>query len=387
VTRVAFVRDWLTVYAGADRVMDAALELFPGAPVYTLIYQSENFVGRRVHQHPVHTSFIDRLPWGRRNYRTYLPLMPWAIEQFDLSGYDVVISMSHVVAKGVLTRADQLHISYVFTPMRYAWDLYFQYLRELRLTRGMKSLAVRAFLHYLRTWDVATAHRPDVMIAASEYVAQRIWKLYRRRAGVVHPPVEIDRFRADRPREDFYLTVSRFVPYKRLDLIVEAFSRMGKPLVVIGDGPERERMSRHAGPSVRLLGAQSDEVVQDFMERCRAFVFAADEDFGIVTVEAQAAGAPVIAYGRGGSIETVLPGRTGVFFEEQTVDALVATVGAFEERPPRYSAELIRDTTRRFSRTRFQEEFLMMVERERDAFSRDRRMPPRRPPRRLVAAT
>jgi glycosyltransferase involved in cell wall biosynthesis len=385
-TRVAFVRDWLTVFAGADRVMDAALELYPGAPVYTLIYQAENFVGRRVAQHPVHTSCIERLPFGRRSYRTYLPLMPWAIEQFDLGEYDVVISMSHVVAKGVLTRADQLHISYVFTPMRYAWDLYFSYLQELKLLRGPRSLAVRALLHYLRSWDVTSANRPDVLLAASDYIAQRVWKLYRRRAEVLYPPVETDRFRASRPRDAFYLTVSRFVPYKRIDLIVDAFTRMGRPLVVIGDGPERSRIARRAGPTVLLLGEQPDAIVQDFMERCRAFVFAADEDFGIVTVEAQAAGAPVVGLGRGGTLETVAHGDTGVLFDEQTPEALIAAVQAFEQRPPRLSAESIRQTTRRFTRERFQRDFLAIVEREWNSFVEARR-PVAQRPHRVRAAT
>jgi glycosyltransferase involved in cell wall biosynthesis len=227
-----------------------------------------------------------------------------------------------------------------------------------------------------------------VLVAASHYVAQRIWKLYRRPAEVIYPPVEIDRFRAGRPRDEFYLTVSRFVPYKRVDLIVEAFSRMGRPLVVIGDGPERSRIARAAGPTVRLLGAQPDAVVQDHMERCRAFVFAADEDFGIVTVEAQAAGAPVLAFGRGGSLETVLPGETGLFFEEQSVEALAAAVRAFEERAHRFHHELIRRATARFGRERFQGELLRLLAREHDAFSREFRAVHRPAPApRAVAAT
>ncbi len=362
--RVAFVRDWLTVYAGADRTMEAALELFPDAPVYALVYQRAHFPGTPVAAREVRTSFIDRLPGGRRWYRAYLPLMPFAVEQFDLRDFDLIVSMSHVVAKGVLTRADQLHIAYVFTPVRYGWDLYFASLDTLtppaHLARGL----LRVVLHYLRLWDVAAAARPDVLVAASQTAARRIWKTYRRAAQIVPPPVDVDRFRADRPREDFYLTVSRLVPYKRVALLVEAFNRLRRPLVVIGDGPERRRLARLAGPTVRLLGAQPDEVIAHHMERCRAFVYAAEEDFGIALVEAQAAGAPVIAYGGGGASETVIPDETGILFAAQTVDAVVEAVEAFEAAATRFHPERIRLTTQRFSRQRFQEAFATLVDRE-----------------------
>ena len=333
---VAFVRDWLTVYAGADRTMVEALDLFPDAPIYALLYQAEHFVGTPVADRRVHTSMIERLPRGRKTYRAYLPLMPLAVEQLDLSAYDIVISLSHVVAKGVLTRADQLHISYMFTPMRYAWDLCFPYLSQLNLNRGPRSMLVRLLVHYLRMWDIASASRPDVLVAASQCVARRIRKAYRREAEVIYPPVDIDRFCPRLNRDDFYLTVSRFVPYKRVDLVVETFTRLGLPLVVIGDGPERRKIERLAGPTVTLLGQQPDAAVQDHMERCRAFVFAAEEDFGIVTVEAQAAGAPVIAFGRGGSAETVVSGETGLFFVEQTVDSLSHAVRTFEACSTRF---------------------------------------------------
>lgn len=369
---VAFVHDWLTAYAGAEKVLEAALELYPTAPIYTLVYQQESFKGTRIAEHPVHTSFIERLPKGREKYRAYLPLMPLAIEQFDLSGYDVVISSSHAVAKGVLTRADQLHISYVHTPIRYAWDLQFQYLKEAGIERGLKSTIARAILHYIRLWDVASSNRVDVFVANSHYVAQRIWKVYRREAQVIYPPVDVDRFTPKGQREDFYLTVSRFVPYKKIDLIVEAFTQLGLPLVVIGDGPDFNKVKRIAGPNVQLLGYQPDTVVKDYMERCKAFVFAADEDFGITPVEAQAAGAPVIAYGRGGVTETVLHGETGLFFQEQTVESLLATVRAFESGEYQFDPERLRQNTERFSKKRFQHEFAELVEREWAKFTRVR---------------
>lgn len=371
---VAFVHDWLTAYAGAEKVLEAALELYPTAPIYTLVYQQESFKGTRIAEHPVHTSFIERLPKGREKYRAYLPLMPLAVEQFDLSGYDVVISSSYAVAKGVLTRADQLHISYVHTPIRYAWDLQFQYLKQAGIERGLKSAIARAILHYIRLWDVASSNRVDVFVANSHYVAQRIWKMYRREAQVIYPPVDVDRFTPKGQREDFYLTLSRFVPYKKIDLIVEAFTQLGLPLVVIGDGPDFNKVKRIAGPNVQLLGYQPDIVVKDYMERCKAFVFAADEDFGITPVEAQAAGAPVIAYGRGGVTETVLHGETGLFFQEQTVESLLATVRAFESGEYQFDPERLRQNAERFSKKRFQQEFSELVEREWAKFTRVRRV-------------
>jgi len=362
--RLVFVHDWLAVYAGAEKVLEAALELYPDAPIYTLVYCKERFENTRIKEHLVHTSFIERLPKGREKYRAYLPLMPFAIEQFNLSDYDVVVSSSHSVAKGVLTRADQLHVSYVHTPIRYAWDLQFQYLKEVGIEHGLKSVIARLILHYIRLWDVASANLVDVFVANSHYVARRIWKVYRREARVIYPPVDVDRFTPRSQREDFYLTLSRLVPYKKIDLIVEAFTRLGLPLVVIGDGPDFDKVKRFAGPNVQLLGYQPDSVVKDYMERCKAFVFAAEEDFGITPVEAQAAGAPVIAYGKGGVTETVVPGETGIFFHEQTVESLSEAVQEFETGKYRFDLERIRENAERFSKARFQREFSELVERE-----------------------
>jgi glycosyltransferase involved in cell wall biosynthesis len=377
--RVAFVHDWLPVYAGAERVLEAALELYPGAPIYTLIHHPAQFAGTGIADHPVHTSFLQRLPQGRQRYRTYLPLMPLAIESFDLNAYDTVISSSYAVAKGALTRADQFHVSYVHSPARYAWDLHAQYLAESGLTRGLKGAAARAVLHYLRLWDVASSHRVDVFIANSRYGGRRIWHTYRRRSHVVYPPVDVQRFRPGSTREDFYLTLSRLVPYKKVDLIVRAFNRLRLPLVVIGDGPDRARLARLAGPTVHLLGYQPDPVVTGYLERCKAFVFAADEDFGIVAVEAQAAGAPVIAFGRGGATETVIPGQTGIFFPEQTVASLVEAVSSFAARAHQFDAARIRANAERFAKDRFQREFAEVVERERAHWARSepwrRRLP------------
>ena len=362
-TQVTFVHDWLTAYAGAEKVLEAAIELYPNAPIYTLVYEPTNFKNSLIAEHPIYTSFIERLPMGRSKYRTYLPLMPLAIEQFDLSDYDIIISSSHAVAKGVLVRADQLHISYIHTPIRYAWDLQFQYLKDSGLERSLKSAIARLILHYLRIWDAISINRVDVLVANSRYVARRIWKVYRRSAKVIYPPVDVERFTPRNQREDFYLTLSRFVPYKKIDLIVKAFTKLGAPLVVIGDGPDFEKVKRHAGPNVKLLGHQPDSVVKNYLERCKAFVFAADEDFGIAPVEAQAGGAPVIAYGKGGVTETVIPGETGIFFQEQTVESLIEAVKQVESGKYTFDPERIRRNAERFSKSRFQREFSELVDR------------------------
>jgi glycosyltransferase involved in cell wall biosynthesis len=364
--RIALVHEWLGPYGGSEQVLSAMLETFPRADLYALVHDPDKLRGTPLDRVPVRTSFIQSLPKARRHYRAYLPLMPLAVEQFDLRPYDLVLSSSHAVAKGVLTRADQLHVSYAHTPIRYAWDLYLDYLTESGLDRGLKSWLVRPALHYMRLWDAVAANRVDVHLANSSYVKRRIEKLYRRPARVVHPPVDVTRYRADLPREEFFVTVSRFVPYKRVDLIVEAFSRSGRDLVVIGDGPDRSRIERLAGPNVRLLGYQTDDVVADHLQRARAFVFAAEEDFGIVPVEAQAAGCPVIAYGRGGALETVVgwpePGATGVFFDAQTPEALESGVRLFETHADELEAETCRRNSERFGEERFRREFQATVE-------------------------
>jgi len=353
----AFIQDWLAGgFVGSEKVL-AEMLATRGGPIYTMVHNPDDFVGTPLEDAQVYTSAIQHWPKGVSNYRTYLPFMPYQVEQFDLTAYDTIVSSSHAVAKGVLVGAGQLHVSYIHSPIRYAWDLYQQYLREANLTSGVKATLAKVVLHYVRLWDHSTANRVDVFLANSHYVAQRVWRTYRRPARVVYPPVEVSRFDHTRPREDFYLTMSRFVPYKKLDLIVETFTRLGKPLIVIGGGPDFEKVKALAGPTVQLLGRQSDEVVADYMARCRAFVFAADEDFGIVPVEAQAAGAPVIAYGKGGSLETVVPDQTGVFFGQQNVESLTRAVQIFEEREHLFDAATIRKHAETFRPERFRAEF------------------------------
>ena len=361
--RVALVHDWFTVYAGAERVVEQILRVLPQADVYALVdflkEEERGFLqGKRAQ-----VSFIQRLPKAQQRYRTYLPLMPLAIEQFDLRGYDLVISSSHAVAKGVITGPDQLHICYCHSPIRYAWDLQHEYLKESGLERGVKSWIARALLHYLRLWDSRTANGVDVFIANSRYIARRILKVYRRQAEVIYPPVDVEAFTLRQDKEDFYLTASRMVPYKRIDLIVEAFSQMpDKRLVVIGDGPEMPKVRAKAGPNVTLLGYQPFEVLRDYMQRAKAFVFAAEEDFGIAPVEAQACGTPVIAFGKGGATETVLAGETGVFFQDQNVSSLIKAIEEFEKL--RFDPLRVRKNAERFSSERFRREFEALIERE-----------------------
>ncbi|NJN04390.1 MAG: glycosyltransferase family 4 protein [Leptolyngbyaceae cyanobacterium RM1_1_2] len=354
--------EWLASHAGSEKVVEQILQLYPQADLYSLVNFLPDELRHFIQHKPVTTSFLQKLPLARKKFRQYLPLMPLAIEQFDLSPYELVISSNHAVAKGVITRADQLHISYVHTPIRYAWDLQHQYLQQAGLERGAKSLLTRLILHYLRLWDVASANRVDCFVANSRYVARRIWRTYRRPAQVIYPPVDVHRFRADQPREDFYLTVSRFVPYKRVDLTVQAFANLGLPLVVIGDGPQWQQIAALGRPSIQLLGHQPDATVTDYMQRCRAFVFPAEEDFGITPVEAQAAGAAVIAYGRGGVTETVIPGKTGILFDEQTPASLTAAVKMFEQTRSHFSSEQIRQQAEQFSQERFQQSFSELVE-------------------------
>ncbi|KVE73723.1 glycosyltransferase family 4 protein [Burkholderia vietnamiensis] len=364
--RVAIVHDWLVTYAGAERVLEQIIACFPDADLFSLV----DFLDDRafVRGKPVTTSFIQKLPFARTKYRSYLPLMPLAIEQLDVSDYDLVISSSHAVAKGVLTGPDQLHISYVHSPIRYAWDLQHQYLEQSNLTHGPKSLLARMILHYIRNWDTRTANAVDGFIANSAFIARRIRKVYHRDAAVIFPPVDVDGFSLNDVKDDFYLTASRMVPYKKIDLIVEAFSRTPeRKLVVIGDGPEMQKIRAKAGPNVEIMGYQPFAVLHDRMRRAKAFVFAAEEDFGISVVEAQACGTPVIAYGKGGALETVLEPTshahpTGLFFDEQTPHAIVAAVDEFERAPQRFAPRACRANAERFSADTFRQRFLDYVE-------------------------
>ncbi|WP_088892745.1 glycosyltransferase family 4 protein [Leptolyngbya ohadii] len=355
--KVAIVHEWLVTHAGSERVVEQILNLYPEADLFSLVEFLPENLRYFIRNKSVKTSFIQRLPLANPHFRQYLPLMPLAIEQFDLSEYDLILSSNHAVAKGVLTRPDQLHLSYVHTPVRYAWDLQQQYLQGANLKKGIRAAIANLTLHYLRLWDLSTTNRVDHFVANSRYVAQRIWKTYRRESEVIYPPVSVDRFRAMPQRENFFFTLSRFVPYKRVDLIVEAFTRLGLPLVVIGGGGGERALRAMAGKNVEILGHQPEEVIVQYMQRCRAFVYAASEDFGISLVEAQAAGAPVIAYGKGGAVETVIPGKTGILFAEQTVESLMAAIRQFESGRLEFDVADLRHNADRFSTDRFRQRF------------------------------
>ncbi len=364
--RIAIAHEWFVNYAGSERVVEQILNIFPHADLFAVVDFLDDSQRGFIQHKKVATTFIQNLPFAKTKFRQYLPLMPIAIEQLDLSAYDLVISSSHAVAKGVLTSPHQLHISYVHSPIRYAWDLQHQYLRESNLERGIKSWIARWILHQIRIWDTRTANGVDLFIANSEFIARRIQKVYRREAKVIYPPVDLQNYALCKQKEDFYLTASRLVPYKRVDLIVEAFSQMrDRKLIVIGDGEQMAKIKAKASDNIKFLGYREPEQLREYMQNAKAFVFAAEEDFGITPVEAQACGTPVIAYGRGGVCESVIgldgDRPTGVFFAEQTPESICAAVIEFERSQHRISADNCRENAMRFSADRFQAEFLDFV--------------------------
>jgi glycosyltransferase involved in cell wall biosynthesis len=362
--RIAFVHEWLVTYAGSERVLEQMLTCFPDADLFSLIDFLPEADRFHILNKSVRTTFIQRLPFAKTKYRQYLPLMPLAIEQLDVSGYDVVISSNHAVAKGVITGPDQLHICMCYSPIRYAWDLQHQYLSESGLDSGLKGWIAKWMLHKIRLWDARSEKGVDHFIAISRFIARRIWKVYRRDSAVIYPPVDVESFVLKEQKEDFYLAASRMVPYKKMELIVEAFLAMPyKKLIVIGDGPDFAKIRAKAGPNVTLMGYQEFEVLRDYMQRAKAFIFAAEEDFGIAPIEAQACGTPVIAYAKGGATETIkgleCADPTGVFFETQTVAAIVDAVARFEKIV--ISPRACRDNAMRFSVDRFLKEFAEFV--------------------------
>lgn len=358
---IGIVADWLVTYAGSEKVIKEFIELYPESSLYSVVdflttKDRELFKGKQAT-----TTFIQKLPAARKKYQKYLPLMPLAIEQLDVSNQDIILSSSHAVAKGILTGPDQLHISYIHSPIRYAWDLQHQYLKEANLDKGAKGLIAKWLLHKIRLWDYRTANGVNHFIANSQFIARRIKKVYGRDADVIYPPVDVERFSLNQEKEDYYFTASRMVPYKRIDLIVEAFSHMpDKKLVVIGDGSEMSKIKAKATKNIELLGYQDNNIMQEHMQKAKAFVFAAEEDFGITPVEAQACGTPVIAYGKGGALETVRPygnlAPTGIFFEHQEVGDIVKAVNQFEQQQHDFEPTACRNNALRFSVDRFKKE-------------------------------
>ncbi|MFB4159247.1 glycosyltransferase family 4 protein [Geomicrobium sp. JSM 1781026] len=361
--KVAIVHDWLTTYAGSEKVVEQLLRIYPNADLFSIVDFLDDSQRSFIMNKPVNTTFIQKLPLAKRRYRNYLPLMPIAIEQLDVSTYDLIISSSHAVAKGIITGPDQLHISYVHSPIRYAWDLQHQYFKDANLNTGLKGIIAKIMMHYMRMWDYRTSNGVDYFISNSFFIGKRINKVYGRESTVIYPPVDVSSFSFYIPKEDFYLTASRMVPYKKMDLIVKAFSNMpDKKLIVIGDGPDFNKIKETAASNIELLGYQSFEKLISYMQRAKGFVFAAEEDFGITPVESQACGTPVIAYGKGGALETVKNTKelkTGIFFYKQDVESIKNAVIEFESQSFDYLK--IRDHALNFSPDIFKSKFKEFV--------------------------
>lgn len=366
--RIALVHEWLTTMGGSENVLAALYEIYP-SPIYTLLVNRDSLKGTIFENASIKTSFIQNLPFAKKKYRSYLSLFPIAVEQFDLSGFDVILSSSHCVAKGVLTGSNQLHICYCHTPMRYAWDLYHRYLKQEGLKRGLKSIVAKQILHKIRMWDILSSNRVDHFIANSLHIARKIEKIYRRDAHVIYPPVDIERFDICTQKENYYITASRMVPYKMIDLIVKAFVLMpDRKLVVVGDGPDFKKIKKLSKKNIELLGYQSFEALKNHLKKAKAFIFAAEEDFGILPVEAQACGTPIIAYGRGGALETVVPEKSGIFFYEQSEESIINAVERFDKIEEKFQPDLIRKGVEKFNKQRFKEEFKRFVEKKAGSF-------------------
>ncbi|HEY6293723.1 MAG TPA: glycosyltransferase [Terriglobia bacterium] len=364
--RVAIVHYWLVSRRGGEHVVEALGEMFPQADIFTLVYDPKQ-TSENIRRHRIHTSFLQSIPFARRAYRSLLPLMPMALEQFDLRGYDLVISNESGPAKGVLTDPETCHICYCHSPMRYAWNMY----QDYRHGAGrLQRLFIPPLMSRIRQWDQLTADRVDYFVASSRNGERRIRKFYRRDAQVIYPPVDLSSFSISQP-EDFYLVVSQLVAYKRIDLAVAACSKLNRRLVVIGSGAELGRLRRMAGPSVTFLGSQPEDVVRDHYRRCRAFLFPGEEDIGLTPIEAQASGRPVIAYAKGGALETVIGYRpestigpescTGLFFSVQTVDGMIEALRRFEAVEERFVPTLARSHAERFDISRFKAEMSAFV--------------------------
>ncbi len=368
--KFALVHEWLTPKAtGGSELVVAEILKHIEADLYALIDFESTNPNSYLFGRSIGTTFLQHLPLASNGVQKYLPLLPLAIEQLDLRAYDIILSSSHAVAKGVLTNPQQLHICYCHTPMRYAWDLTFDYLKSSPLGRGPQGWISRYLLHQLRQWDVISANRVDYFIANSHHTARRIWRCYRRQAEVIYPPVNVERFPFQDRKEEFYLTVSRLVSYKQVDLIVQAFNQLNRPLIVIGDGPQLKVLRQIAKPNVQVLGWCPDRVVEDYMAKAKAFVYAACEDFGIALVEAIACGTPVIAYGAGGALETVRDIRkhpdsgTGLFFLEQNPTALIEAVQTFEASTAAFNPERSRRAALAFAPKLFGDRYLSFLER------------------------
>lgn len=354
--RIAFVIDSLPALGGGEKVLFTALEAFPNAELFTLVYNKAAFTSTLIANRQIKTSFVDRLPFAHTHHRMFLPLMPFAIEQFNLRDYETIVSFSYAVAHGVQNYNGAHHISYTYTPMRYAWlDL------NIDGTRTRKNPILDKFMQTFREWDKRAAARVHQFATISKAVSQRIQCAYQREASIIYPPVEVDRFKPASKRENYYITVTRLVAHKRVDILVRAFSQLNLPLLIIGDGPELERLNNMASSNIQFLGYQSDKKVAEYLGKARGFVCATEEDFGIAIVEAQAAGCPVIAYSQGGALETVIDGVTGIFFEEQSSECLIAAIQRYEGMHSDFHIPDLLENSGRFSKEHFIHKFIEFV--------------------------
>lgn len=363
--RVALIHDWLTGQRGGEKVLEVLAEIFPDAPIYTLFH----FPGSQadaIENRKIVTSFLQRFPLAKRHYRSYLPLFPLAAELFDLEDYDLIISSSHCVAKGVIPRPDALHISYIHSPVRYAWNQYFAYFASQKLS-FFSRLAIPPVIHYLRIWDESSSSRVDHFVANSRNVAKRIEKYYRRQAEVIYPPVDTEFFQpAELNTEDYFLIVSALVPYKKIDLAVEVFNRTRLPLKIVGQGPEYKYLRKRAFSNIEFIGPVSQEDLLHLYQNAKAYIMPGEEDFGITSLEAQACGVPVIALGRGGATETVIPEKTGLFFEETKVESLLAALDKLQGFE--FNKTAIRANALNFSREIFREKMVSCIEKKWEEF-------------------
>ena len=365
--KIAIVHEWLTTYAGSEKALEQIVGLFPEAGIFCVVDFLPENQRKFLAGHKVTTTFIQKLPFAHKKYRNYLPLMPFAIGRLNLTDYDLIISSNHAVANGVKTNASQIHVSYTYSPMRYAWDLREQYLKESNLDKGIKGFVARFMLSWLKKWDYRVAQRVDHFIGISDFIKDRIYRSYGKDAIVIYPPVDTEFYQPGVDKSDFYLVASRMVPYKMMPLIVSAFSEMpDKKLIVIGDGPEFKRVKECAGDNIEIMGYQDDLVLRDKLQKAKALVFAAEEDFGILPVEAQACGTPVIGYGKGGLLETVngveSDKPTGVFFDEQSKQSIKNAVEFFEVNADKFTPDNCRKNALKFSEEEFRLKFKQYID-------------------------
>ncbi|MEA1937011.1 MAG: glycosyltransferase [Patescibacteria group bacterium] len=358
--KVALVHDYLVQYGGAERVLEAFTEIFPKAPIYTMVYDKK-LMGRAFSDRKIHTSFLQKIPLVGSHHRLFPLLMPMAIEQFDLSKYDVVLSDSNSYAKGAITMPSTLHITYCHTPMRYAWDDCHKYLREFKYSKLTKKFVPFA-MNYIRMWDKISADRPDRYIANSKFVASRIKKYYHKNSFVINPPVSAEKFYISKNVEDYYLMIGRALPYKRFDIVVKAFNELKLPLKIIGKGLEMNKLKKYANSNIEFLGYLNDKETSVYYSKCKAFIFPPEEDFGITPLEAMASGRPVIAFRGGGALETVIENKTGLFFDEQTPQSIIAVVQNFNSRE--FNPEEIRKRALEFDKELFKKKIKKFVEEE-----------------------